>query len=443
MGFDARRTALAILLQKGRLQHDHRFLKKLTAQDRRQAYDLMLGTRRRTYTWDAILRPFLKRGLKSIPAGAREALRMGIYELTTRGRTPPAIVVSETVAITPGRRALRGLVNAILRRVVGAIEHRGPDPQALTRDRRSVILARGEAVRLNYDWLPDYEQDPVRWATTQFSLTPWFVEQLKNQLPLEWEDVARQSLARLPITLRPRGTTTLAEVRESVIAESGRVLRELDPVLEVQLASAVGDAYVISDGLAAVQDRAAASAVPLLDIQPGHRVLDLCAAPGGKSLQILERLAGEGELTAAHMGGLRKSKLVSSTTGSGFTNVQLHDLGEDGTRLPEGPFDRILVDAPCSNSGVFAKRVDARYRCTEEDVETLAVLQGEILRRVRPLLKPGGKLLYSTCSILSQENQDVIKGLLATENGLALTREVLHYPHRTERDGGYGALLMG
>lgn len=416
-------------------------LGRLSSSDRRHAHDLVMGVRRRACTWDAILDPHLPRGTKSVDPSGLQSLRLGVYALIMKPEVPGPIAISETVGTVRGSRKLRGFVNAVLRRVRESMVSCDLGIELPPRDRHRIELPDGRAIRFSLPVLPDPGSEPAAWASRQYSVHPHLASRMMEELPLEWDEFLRSSLSPLPLALRPRAGTTLDELARLVEEGGGRVLARREPVLEVRLPGDPGAFDLVRRGAARVQDLTASEVAPFVDVAPGQRVLDVCAAPGGKSVHMLELAAGDIRLTACHMGSRRLRELRDSLRTSGYRGTVLHDLGRDGLRWPTGPFDRILVDAPCSNTGVLMKRIDARYRCDGPRLESLAALQLGLLRRAASVLAPGGKIVYSTCSILPEENHFLVRAFLSAHPGLALEAERLRYPHRTRRDGGYMARL--
>ena len=178
-----------------------------------------------------------------------------------------------------------------------------------------------------------------------------------------------------------------------------------------------------ADGLVSVQDAGAQLAAPLLEARPGMRVLDACAAPGGKTGQILEWLGADADVTSIEVEAVRAERIRENLRRLSRTaHVVVADAGEPGTFWDGRPFERILVDAPCSSTGVIRRHPDIKLLRRASDLEALAAGQLRILAAVSRLLAPGGRLLYSTCSVLPQENEDVVRRLLGTEAGLAVAK---------------------
>jgi 16S rRNA (cytosine967-C5)-methyltransferase len=434
-----RAAAFRLLRERGRL--DSAALDRVPDRDRAVAQELAFGVRRRLFLLDALLRSQLERPLRELPAVIRELLRLGAYDLAMRDHVPPALAVAETVELAGRSPSLRGLVNAVLRRLAEAIEivhavELDPDP-------RVAWTAPGRFLRLRKPFLPDPAAEPDRHFGTVHTLPEGFVRRFRAELPLEWEDLLRALSTPLPLAMRPMralgfSPRLLAErLRESGcegVAVRGNVVELRPPGDPARL-------EVLRNREGWIQDAVAAEVAPFLAPRPGDRVLDLCAPPGGKTIHLAELMEDRGEVVAAYCGTPALARLPENAARAGLAAIRFHDLHRAGDRLPEGPFDAVLVDAPCSNSGVLMKRVDARFRLDPEEIARLGEVQSRLLDLAAPLLRQDGVLVYATCSILPRENQRVVRAFLGRHPGFLLEEERQRYPHRTRRDGGYMARL--
>jgi 16S rRNA (cytosine967-C5)-methyltransferase len=196
-----------------------------------------------------------------------------------------------------------------------------------------------------------------------------------------------------------------------------------------------------SDGLFSVQDESSQAAAALVDPQPGERVLDLCAAPGGKSAALAERMQNRGAIIAADTDPARVALIGRGARRLGLTIIEPIVVQADNSNVPAGPFDRILLDVPCSNTGVLGKRAEARWRISEPGIVELAASQSALLEGALDRLAVGGLLVYSTCSIEPEDNEQIIRRVLSQHSQLKLLRELHHTPGRPG-DGGYQALVQ-
>lgn len=192
-----------------------------------------------------------------------------------------------------------------------------------------------------------------------------------------------------------------------------------------------------TEGAFIVQDPATRHAVELLNVAPGQRVLDFCAAPGGKTIQIAWRMQGAGQLTALEVNLGRLKRLRENLSRCKLDWVQAVAVPPEGML-----FDRVLVDAPCSNTGVLRRKPDARWRWDSAHLSELTTLQREILHRASQYVAPGGLLVYSTCSIEPEENEHQIASFLSLHPSFHLTSTHLSLPHLSSTDGSFSASLL-
>jgi 16S rRNA (cytosine967-C5)-methyltransferase len=194
------------------------------------------------------------------------------------------------------------------------------------------------------------------------------------------------------------------------------------------------------EGWFSVQDESAMAVTDLLAPQSGESILDLCAAPGGKTTHMAERMRDEGRIIACDVSEGRLRQIRESADRLGLDIIETWRITTDGDNVPEGPFDAVAVDAPCSNTGVIGKRPEVRWRLRPEDLVELPGIQGMLLRTAASRVRPGGRLVYSTCSIDQAENGDVVAAFLESQPDFTLEREQPAVPGRPG-DGGYAALL--
>lgn len=187
-----------------------------------------------------------------------------------------------------------------------------------------------------------------------------------------------------------------------------------------------------------IQDPSTSAAAALLDARPGECVADLCAAPGGKALMLGEQLACRGTLICLERSARRLQRMLENLGGLEGCHVALGDAVKPP--FADGTFDAILLDVPCSNTGVVRRRPDVRWHFSRQRLEAITQLQREILAGTAPLLKPGGRLVYSTCSIEPEENRQQVERFLADRDDFGLSNEIALMPMR-EHDGAYAALL--
>lgn len=201
----------------------------------------------------------------------------------------------------------------------------------------------------------------------------------------------------------------------------------------------------LKHGLCYAQDPSTAHAPRMLAPKPGDTLLDVCAAPGGKTALLAELMCDEGRLIACDSSAPRLTRLRENLTRLKVRSAQIHQYDLlSATPPPFGPlkFDRILLDVPCSNTGVMRRRVDVRWRLQEEEFTVLAQTQLRLVQAAIPLLKPGGSLVYSTCSIDPEENQGILKAILAEHPELQMLESRLIFPPKDQSDGAFAARLV-
>ncbi len=335
---------------------------------------------------------FLMRRLLHRPVRARDhvleaLISVGLFQLA-HGRQPAYAAVSATVAAVRllGQAQAAGLVNAALRRY---------------QREASALDAAAEADAV------------ARWSHPR-----WLIERLRADWPEQAEALLEANQAHPPLWLR------VNRLRTSRSAYAQRLLAA--PGLEAAAPAAFPDALRLArpvpvlqlpgfaDGLVSVQDAGAQLAAELLGPEPGMRVLDACAAPGGKAAHLLERAAGQLELDALDHDPERLKLVGETLTRLGLkARVRQADALEPERWWDGRRYDRILVDAPCSATGVIRRHPDIKLLRRPTDLEPLAQRQRAMLERLWPLLAPGGRLLYATCSVLRIENQEVVREFLA------------------------------
>lgn len=251
------------------------------------------------------------------------------------------------------------------------------------------------------------------YASVHWNAPPWWIERLRADHPQDWQAIALASREQAPLTLRVNTRrVTVAQYRDR-LAAAGLPADPIGPQgLRLQRAVPVAQLPGFEEGLASVQDAGAQLAAPFLDVADGHRVLDACSAPGGKSTHLLE--LAQCELLALDSDDSRQQRVRQSLA---RLHLQAEVRTGDATR-PAGwwdkrPFDRILLDAPCSASGIVRRHPDIPWLRRRSDLATLCRVQAEMLEALWPLLTPGGKLLYATCSVFRAEGEGQIERFLS------------------------------
>ncbi|MEI6713699.1 MAG: 16S rRNA (cytosine(967)-C(5))-methyltransferase RsmB [Verrucomicrobiota bacterium] len=370
--------------------------------DRALFTELFYGILRNLRQLDFLL-GFLREG--DLDDSTRALLRMGLYQIF-HTRIPVHAAVFETVSLA---KKSRGVVNAVLRRAVR-------DKESLARKLEAAPLA----VRASQ---PDFLLE--RW-TQQFGAES--VERL-----CEWNNRPAETYFR---------TNELRSTRDELLGSypEAEGVAGHPSVLKIRRIPPEW----ISEGLGYAQDPSTLMAPDLLDPQPGERVLDACAAPGGKTTYMAQKMGNKGRIIACEIYESRSLRLRQNISRLGASVARVHTLDfllvpEPDSPLVEAPFDRILLDVPCSNTGVLRRRVDVRWRLTEEDFIRMPFQQFAMVRRAVPLLKPGGILVYSTCSLENEENDGVVEQIKAGFPELELQEIRRSLPFRDGADGAFAA----
>lgn len=362
----------------------------LSPPDRRLATELVMGVLRWRAQLDGVLARGAHRPHARLAASVRAALRLGAYQLRFLDRIPPMAAVHESVEMVKASApAATGFVNAMLRR---AAREAGEPIEAL--------LAA--------------ELDPIRRREIIFSHPAWLLDRWSRHYGVETADAIAEFNNRAPVAaVRPAGGAALADLAAGIQLRPGRLLRAAWRVASGDPTKS--DAY--RQGQLRLQDEASQLVAYLLEPSPRHRILDACAAPGGKT-ELIASLAPGASLVAVELHGQRARRLrllLAAQTG-------VHVVGADASRpLPfRRQFDRILVDAPCTGTGTLARNPEIKWRLQPTDPARMAELQTTILRQSLAALAPGGRLVYSVCSIEPEEGPGVINAALAADSSLSL-----------------------
>ncbi len=418
--------AVQQVVQEGRALDDAvaGVLATARADDRGFIQEMAYGALRWARQLQAIVGWYVQRPLKAEDQDIAALLLVGLYQLRYM-RLPAHAVVMETVetAAVLGKPWAKRLVNAVLRSV--------------QRDAAQVCA------RIEAD------------AGLHFSHPDWLLARFQQAWPQHWRAICAANNERPPMTLRVNLSKLSRAAYLERLIEAGLSATPLavsDGALTLGAPCAVTDLPGFADGEVSVQDGGAQLAAVLLDPRPGERVLDACAAPGGKACHVLERAAVE--LVAVDRDGARLERLHQNLRRLHLVaDVIAADAAEPAGWWDGRPFQRIMLDAPCSASGVIRRHPDIKLHRRPSDLERLARGQARLLAGLWPLLAPGGKLLYVTCSILPEENEDQITRFLAehadaaptplaTDIGHARAVGVQLLPGEHELDGFYYACLQ-
>jgi len=400
-----RTAALRTLIQV--LQHGHNLPDALEplygrmadAKDRALMQALAYGVLRQYFKLEAMLQQLLQKPLRKKDHDVRITLLIGLYQIEFM-RIPDHAAVAETVRLGKSLKKpwASGLINGVLRNFL-----RGKD-----------------AV------MQKIQHDQV----AQSAHPQWLLKHLQQDWPQHWQTITEANNTPPPMTLR---VNLQQQERQHYLQQLQQQDIEAMPVAHTDTALILTQAQEVDSlpgfarGAVSVQDAAAQLAVPLLDPQPGERILDACAAPGGKTVHLLEYQPKLRHLLALDISASRLTRIQQNLERPGWMTpaerikLQQGDVTQPADWWDGDPFDRILLDAPCSASGVIRRHPDIKVLRRDTDLDSLVKLQQQSLLALWPLLKPGGILLYVTCSILKQENTQQLEHFLTTQADASLS----------------------
>ncbi|MHB0945800.1 MAG: transcription antitermination factor NusB [Sedimentisphaerales bacterium] len=410
--------------------------------------DVALGTIRNLTFIDNLIEKISARKIKRINTSALNCIRIAAYELVFTNQADYAIV-NEAVELscqTASKKAA-GFVNAVLRNICRAIKNKSAELKTAPPE-KTLPLNPQTGCEFNMEILPDAKKFRIEYLNLAFSLPIWLVEQLLAQLGYEKTlQVCFASNRKPSVYARPNKLKTSAEkLREILQAENiDCQLVEQSDMLKTNNPGSLAELDAFKQGLFVIQDLTASSVVPFLNPQTGWKIFDLCAAPGTKTTQLAESTCDKAAIIASDIDAVRLTKLAENINRLCITSIETRDyktLLED--RACFSTADAVIVDVPCSNTGVLAKRVEVRYRLTRNMLDSIERVQLGILKSAANFVKPGGKICYSTCSILNQENRNIVDIFLKDEPGFIFEREKLTLPsaENFDHDGGYTAIII-
>ncbi len=404
--------------------------KGLEPRDQAFAFELAHGVMRRQELLDHVLTALAHRGLPKDPA-LMVALRLGAYQLLFVPGMPTHAAVHETVELVRGNK---GFANAILRTITKGILDRAADPASF---RTELALSPTRMFRLPAP-LPD---DEAAALAILHSLPEFLVVRWREQFGDEaMRTVAAAATATPAVWLRIGAAFAVADVAAALLAAGVETAPGEHPrLLRWSGGTSPFTSPPFQAGQFVVQDPTAFAAAEAVPCKPGDTVIDLCAAPGTKTTALAERVGTNGVVFAYDNDGHRRLRISENVARLGLGSVVR--VVDTTANLPAA--DAVLADVPCSNSGVLARRVEVRTRITAETFGELAPLQRRLLQQAIALCKPGGTVVYSTCSIDRDENEDLVAAVLADPNTPRCERGLsrLTLPRAGAGDGGFYALL--
>lgn len=397
--------------------------------DRRFITELVNGATKLRRRIDFGIQAFLKEKLEKLTPWIRNILRMGIYQVDYMDKVPESAAVNESVKLAKkyGHSGTAGLVNAVLRSYI-----REKDKVRIPRENP------GEFLGIFYSfpdwmiekWIAEYGEENTIKSCGYFNSKPKISFRV-NLLKTDPDSVERKLKSEKIEFQKSRWLENFYTFSSAVDLDS------LD---------------ILNQGLIYIQDESTALPVLLLNPKPGETVLDLCAAPGGKTIFMAEKMQNKGKIIALDK-SLNKLKLISENCQRLGVKIVETKMG-DGTKFETEPVDKILLDAPCSGLGVLERNAEARWLKQEKDMDRLSQLQLTLLNNAKDLLKKGGIMVYSTCSLAKEENEMVVEKFLQENKNFSLgdaaetvnpelteNKFVKTYPFSHNTDGSFAAGL--
>ena len=421
--------------------------KAITATDQRQrATDLLYTSLRNRSAIDTCISKLADCPIARINRKLLSILRVAACELIYNPQTPEYSIVNEAVELAKrgAGKKQTAFVNAVLRQITRGIK----DRQATLADadpKKILPQSVSHGCLFDTDLLPDPQTESAEYLSIAFSLPPWLVTQWLEDFGV---DQARQicfaSNRKPSLYIRPNPLKiTPKDLLEKFLAADIDAAIVEESMLTIKSPKAVTSLPGFTDGLFTIQDIAASKAVKLLAPEPAWKILDLCSAPGTKTTQLAELTGDSAQIFATDIDSARLKKVTENQQRLDLNSVTIFQYADLEKIAAEfGPFDAVLLDVPCSNTGVLAKRPEVRFRVTKKAVTKITETQLTLLEQAAAMIKPNGRILYSTCSIHPDENEKQIERFTETAP-FELQSEILTAPsaQSPDHDGGYAALL--
>jgi 16S rRNA (cytosine967-C5)-methyltransferase len=415
---------------------------------RQRATDLVFGTIRNSKAIDMVVAKLADCPVERIPAKVLNVIRVGVYELVYSPATAEYAIVNDAVenakAVAGGKEA--GFVNAVLRQITRRIKGR---QVPLSQGQAKAVLPQTPLTGCEFDVdiLPEPQESPADYFSAAFSLPKWLVSDWLGVFGTEkTRQICFAANRRPSVYIRPnRLRTTVQDLAEKL--RQADVEFEILPdesMLRIRAPEAVTELVGFAEGLFTVQDRTASRPVFALAPKAGETILDLCAAPGTKTTQLAELTGDKARIIATDTDNIRLEKVRENTARLGISSVRIvvyENVEEIAAEI--GLFDAVLLDVPCSNAGVLARRPEARFRITPKAITELTKIQAQLLRAAAKLIKPGGRICYSTCSIQPLENNQLVADFTGQNPEFECRCEEMTLPsaENFDCDGGYVAVV--
>lgn len=428
-GVSVRELVLDILIEVNeKEQYSHLVIRDvlnkyqyLEKQERAFLTRLAEGTIEHMLEMDFIINSFSKVKVKKMKPLIRNLLRMSVYQLKYMDSIPDAAVCNEAVKLAKKRGfgQLRGFVNGVLRSIARELSH------------------------LQY---PDEKLEPVRFLEVTYSVPAWMVEQwMKDYGYEQTKRICESFLKERPITIRTNLTKTTPEALKEKLESEGVVVQAVEVLnyaFEIQGFDYLQSLESFQEGLFYVQDISSMMVAETASPEKNSYIIDVCAAPGGKSSHLAEEMEGTGMVEARDLTEYKVSLIEENIARHGLDNMNAVQM--DATKFDEASenkADVLICDLPCSGLGVMGKKTDIRYKMTAEKQQDLVVLQREILATVHSYVKPGGIMVYSTCTIHKGENEGNVAWFVKEYPEFEVVSQEQMFPGGMYHDGFFIAKL--
>ena len=360
---------------------------ELSRADKSLFTELVYGTLKRKYTLDYLLKPFVQTKLKG---WVRQLLWMSIYQYAYLDKIPEHAIIHEAVEIAKykGGPHNGNVVNGILRNMMRS---ELPDFTEITDDKKRIAI--------------------------EYSLPKWLVDHWVTHLGLEkTEEIAQSFLDKVSTTVRVNLTRITVDEAIRRLTDDDYIVeldKEIDTCLHIS-GKPIIESRLFKDGLVSIQDKSSMFVGEIMSLTEGDKVLDACSAPGGKACHIAEILNGTGHVDATDIHEHKIDLIDFNIKKLRLSNISAFE--HDATEKYDKVYDKILVDAPCSGLGVLRHKPEIKYEQSQHSIQSLVEIQLEILNNVKDSVKPGGTIIYSTCTIEQMENENVIYTFLKANN---------------------------
>ena len=431
--------------------------------EKHRATDLVFGTIRNRSAIDMVITKLAECPVQRVPAKLLNIIRIGAYELIYCPATAEYSIVNEAVenAGAIAGKKQTGFVNAVLRQITRHIQNRQiPLPQANAQR----VLPQTPLTGCEFDicFLPEPKVSPTDYLSSVFSLPKWLIDDWLDRFGFEkTHQICFASNRKASIYIRPNTIRTTkqqiaekfrqANINFEILAGApfcnlSKNGNHGEAMIKIKSPRAVNQLPGFAEGLFSIQDITASQAVRALQPQPAQTILDLCAAPGVKTTQLAEWTGDSAKIIATDIDSERLKKVKENTARLRLNSISVVAYEELAKKAAEtGPFDAVLLDVPCSNTGVLAKRPEARYRIKPKAIKELTKVQNSLLAAAATMISPQGKICYSTCSIQTSENGQLVRQFLLENQNFELESEKLTLPSAEDfdHDGGYVAIITG